>query len=44
MSKLQEFLEQVRDIDRQILELKELGESLYERIDEELAAGHSIDE
>jgi flagellar biosynthesis chaperone FliJ len=44
MSKLQEFREQVNEVDRKILELEELRESLYERIDEELATGHSIDE
>jgi predicted transcriptional regulator len=44
MSKLQEFREQVNEVDRKIIELEELRESLYERIDEELEAGHSIDE
>jgi flagellar biosynthesis chaperone FliJ len=44
MSKLQEFRKQLNEVDQQILELEDLRESLYERIDEELEAGHSIDE
>jgi hypothetical protein len=41
---VREFLDQIRECDR-IIEQEELKrEELYKRIDEELAAGHSIDE
>jgi hypothetical protein len=36
MTKLQEFMDQVRDIDNQIAELELLREALYHRVDEEL--------
>lgn len=36
MSKLNEFLEQVKSLDDQIAELELLREGFYERIDEEL--------
>jgi cell fate (sporulation/competence/biofilm development) regulator YmcA (YheA/YmcA/DUF963 family) len=36
MSKKDEFMDQVRDLDNQIAELELLREALYHRIDEEI--------
>lgn len=36
MSKKEEFLEQVRDVDNQIAELELMREELYHRLDEEI--------
>jgi hypothetical protein len=41
-SKLKEFLEQLKEVDRKIEELEELRESLYSRVDEELESGEAL--
>lgn len=42
MTKLQEFLQQVRELDNRIAELELLREDFYVRIDEELEKGETL--
>jgi hypothetical protein len=42
MSKKQEFLDQIREVDTQLEQLEELREELYKRYDEEVEKENSL--